>query len=189
MGLQRSERIVARKGFDMSNLTRIRRAAAGPSAAISAADGGVKREGRSSPRERRVLKPAAHLAIGVLAALALVLATGPGVRAAGQAASTPVALAFGGTLPGSIDLLAETDAYTFSGSVGDTVLARVGSGVLLYPDLRIYRPDGTLLCTGTVWTGYWTEATCPLDAPGKHTILVGGGSGTRTGAYDVHLQR
>ena len=61
------------------------------------------------------------------------------------------AMNFGDTLPGSIDFGAEVDAYTFSASAGDKVVAKMslassGFSLQFSPRLQIFQPDGSRAC-------------------------------------------
>ena len=105
---------------------------------------------------------------------------------------SPVAIAYGQTLPSAIALPAIMDTYTFTGSAGDRVLVRVGeSSGTLWPGTRIYAPDGTKLCQANSGDSVTTEiATCTLSSPGTYTILAYGSSyGASTGGYYICLQR
>jgi len=107
---------------------------------------------------------------------------------------SPVSIAFGQTLSGSISTLAEMDTYTFTASAGDKVLVRMSkSSGNLYPGIRVYSPDGTKLCEQE---GLYTAeiASCTLTSTGTYSIVaydgfghVGGG--TSTGDYFLSLQR
>src|SRR3989442_292561 len=68
-------------------------------------------------------------------------------RTNGLANSTGIA--YEQTLAATIDLGVELDTYVFTGSSGDAILIRVNttSGGL-DPEVRIFRPDGTGLCSG-----------------------------------------
>ncbi len=96
----------------------------------------------------------------------------------------PAGIAYGETIECSIDAN-ETDSYTFSGSAGDRVIARVQitSGAL-DPALSIDPPGG---CTDSTIFNL-LELSCTLTSNGTHTVQVSG-SPNQTGAYNLHLQR
>jgi len=99
-----------------------------------------------------------------------------------------IPIAFGDTVSASIDLPAEMDAYTFVGASGDQVLVRVAeTSGSLWPLIRVYRPNGTLLCED--YSPSTAEVSCSLTSSGTHTILVGDYFGTYTGEYSLYLQR
>jgi YD repeat-containing protein len=104
--------------------------------------------------------------------------------------STPIR--FGDTLPGSIAFIAELDAYTFSASAGDSVIARMGltAGVPFSPKLRIFRPDGSEICSAQS-NGYETlmEVFCRVDASGPYTLLAGDRFGVGRSGYGLYIQR
>ncbi len=104
-------------------------------------------------------------------------------------AAGAVGLAYGDLVTGTLGLAPGVNAYTFSGVVSETVLLRLRdmSGTALYPQARVYRPDGTLRC-GTFGDPY-AELTCVLDATGTHTLLVGDYYGSTAGTYRLSMQR
>ena len=103
---------------------------------------------------------------------------------------TPIA--FGETIATTLALTAEIDTYTFDGgaTAGDIVVFRMAEALTsasLEPDLRVYRPDGTVLCSTTDLS--ISEVECTLDATGTHAILAGDDFGQDTGDYGIFLQR
>jgi len=91
---------------------------------------------------------------------------------------------FGTTTPGSIAVAAETDCFTFIGTVGGQVRVKViktAGPLILY--VEVLRPDGTTLCGPTTAP----EFTCQLDTTGTYTILVRDLSGRNTGNYTLTL--
>ncbi|MBE2197123.1 MAG: hypothetical protein IAE79_00840, partial [Anaerolinea sp.] len=90
-----------------------------------------------------------------------------------------------GSISPSIDL----NAYTFTESVGVQVLVQmdVTSGSL-DPQIRVYRPDGSLLCSAQS-LGSFVEVVCLLDTTGSHTILVGAWSANATGNYTLLMNQ
>jgi hypothetical protein len=104
----------------------------------------------------------------------------------------PVSISFDETLPGWIDTAAKMDTYTFTGNAGGTVLVRMSkSSGSLYPEIRVFGPDGTKLCeVNNSNLAITVEiASCSLSTTGTHTILAYDhyGYGTYTGHYDLYL--
>jgi hypothetical protein len=87
-------------------------------------------------------------------------------------------------------MLATADSYGFNGTSGDQVLVRMlrtatlPSGVEFWPRFRVYRQDGSELCSA--FGGLMAEATCTLDVTGAYTILASNQQGI--GAYDLSIQ-
>jgi hypothetical protein len=103
---------------------------------------------------------------------------------------SPVSIAFGQTLAGSIPTPAEMDTYTFTANAGDKVLVRMSkSSGDIWPEIRVYSPDGIKLCeTHSPTTA--EIASCTLTDAGTYIILVDDGfNGTFTGNYYLYLQR
>jgi hypothetical protein len=100
-------------------------------------------------------------------------------------------IAFGQTLPGTIGLPAEMDAYTFTGNVGDKVVVRMSTlPGTLWTYLHVNNPDGTALCGAyNAFNSSRIELDCTLPGTGTYSILAGDYNGTDTGDYYLHLQR
>ena len=85
---------------------------------------------------------------------------------------------------------AEVTEYAFSASSGDKAFVRMATtdnpGYIPNPQLRVYRPDGSLLCEGD--SGYEKILTCTADATGTHLILATTKYNT-SGGFGVYLQR
>ena len=96
-----------------------------------------------------------------------------------------VSLAYGDTVAGTVNPAVEMEAYTFTGADGDVVDFQVTQTAgELDPEMRVYRPDGTLLCDD--WTtGTTLETTCTLDTAGSHLILIADFGGTDIGDYEL----
>jgi hypothetical protein len=94
--------------------------------------------------------------------------------------------------PGSIVAAAEMNAYTFAGSVGDSLIIRgnTTSAGGLMPHLRLYDPNGTLVCSdyGSLYD-IAEIVNCTMATAGEHTLLVSDHAGGNVGNYDVHLTR
>jgi hypothetical protein len=96
-----------------------------------------------------------------------------------------VAIAYGENKNGSVNNVGEMDAYTFAGTSGDQITVQVADvDNVLTPDVRVYRPDGSLLCEDSDST--LADLECTLDATGNHTILAGS-YGSEIGAYTLSL--
>lgn len=93
----------------------------------------------------------------------------------------PASLSFGQTIQCSIDAAGERDSYSFGGATGDRVLVSGETSGNLLLSLRLFRPDGTLLCSG--------QGECLLDATGTHTVLVEDRNRSGPGAYQLYFQR
>ncbi len=77
------------------------------------------------------------------------------------------------------------DAYTFAGSAGDIALVRMsGTGA---PDVRLYGPDGTLLCWDTAFGSVAEISGCALPSDGTYAILAGSWVTPGGGAYNLWL--
>src|SRR5439155_1142829 len=124
------------------------------------------------------------------------------VQRTGPAPNGPVgatATGYGNTHSGIL-ALSQMGAYTFSGTIGEKVLVRLGdaqTGGDFLPRVRIYGPNGSQVCAND-GDGNGAEInTCTLTATGTHSVLAGDtfvgvrtsvGS-TGTGNYGLHLQR
>jgi len=98
--------------------------------------------------------------------------------------ATPIS--YDETQSGGISPAVELDAFTFSGSLADQVLVRMDlTAGTMDPQFRVYRPDGTLLCSGNTY-GDFVETLCTLDTNGAHTILVGAWNANATGTNGAH---
>ncbi len=107
-------------------------------------------------------------------------------RTNGPGNATPIN--FGDILAGTLATGAEADAFTFTGATGDRLFLRMAASVV-DPQLRLYRPDGTLLCSGQNFGGTLDLSSCVVDTSGTYTLLVTDNSGDETGGYNLHLQR
>jgi SAM-dependent methyltransferase len=96
-------------------------------------------------------------------------------------------LAYGQTISDEIELPVDMDAFQFTGEVGDVAIVRMASNDIgLARLIRLYRPDGTLLCSDA--NNYQiAEVVCNLDVAGPYTILAGSPNGNYPGAYALHL--
>jgi hypothetical protein len=100
-------------------------------------------------------------------------------------------LSYGEIQSGTLDIAASAGTYRFDGASGDQAVVRMlrtaqlPAGVAFWPKYRIYRDDGSELCS--VYNGTLAETTCMLDATGSYTILTSNQQGL--GSYDLFLQR
>jgi len=98
------------------------------------------------------------------------------------------AIGFGQTISGSIDSAAKTDTYTFSAGAGDSVLIRMSkSSGSLYPEIRLYGPDGNELAWA--WDSRTAEVLWILPSDGQYTVLTCDHYGNYTGSYCIFVQR
>jgi hypothetical protein len=106
-------------------------------------------------------------------------------RTNNPANATP--LSFGETVSGEIGMTSEMDAFTFEGTANQSVVVQMArtSGAM-QTELRIYRPDGSLICSkkGTPPI----RLTCTPATDGTYTILAGDVNGDETGSYTLSLQ-
>jgi RHS repeat-associated protein len=113
-----------------------------------------------------------------------------------QRISNPVggiAIGYGQTIGRSL-VQGARDSFTFSGGAGERVFVRMattgGLGDPLDPQIRIYNPDGSLLCSvGFADYGDSIGNDCLLSTSGTHTITVGDLTGGDAGGYYLHVQR
>lgn len=104
-----------------------------------------------------------------------------------------ISVGYNDTVTGSLTL-AQATAYTFSGSAGERALARMidaDASASPYPYIRIFRPDGSLLCTAdSSASNTWHShiQACLLDSTGTHTLMAYDYYG-RPQSYGLHLQR
>jgi hypothetical protein len=96
---------------------------------------------------------------------------------------------FGQTKTGSINQVAEMDAYSFMATAGDVVLVGASQATGdMWPRVRLYDPAGNLV--GTSGDSRHTEVQVTLASRGAHTLLISDDfDGTLTGVYGLHLQR
>jgi len=103
------------------------------------------------------------------------------------AASTPIN--YGDSFEASIDMVAEIDAYTLHGDVGDVVVIRmVEISSSLEPRVELYEPGGGRI--GMDWDYSSARVdTVALSVSGTYTILAMDQDGDETGGYGLSLQR
>jgi hypothetical protein len=97
---------------------------------------------------------------------------------------------FGFQQTGSISDTAEVDTFTFMGEVDDRIFVRMRrTSNVLQPWVRIYTPNGGLLCQG--YGARLFETVCTLPQAGRYTALVADASDGRldTGNYSLYFQR
>lgn len=103
----------------------------------------------------------------------------------------PTPMPFGETQSATLLVGGEMDAYTFSGQKDDRLLLRMSSGTSAFkPQLRLYQPDGTLVCSANSYGNTATNAqVCQLPTAGTYLLLANEWSEGRTGSYYIHAQR
>jgi hypothetical protein len=99
-----------------------------------------------------------------------------------------VQLSYGSTVNGSIDLVAEMDAYSFSGTAGDLVRIQIGdgSGCCLEGRVEIFDPSGTSI--GAAQGSESTHLDLALQRTGSFLILATDEAGNDTGGYSLSLE-
>jgi len=100
----------------------------------------------------------------------------------------PIPFLFGGqTETGNIVSAAQSDTYTFSGSVSNVVdVTMVGNGIS--PKIRLYNPDGTLLASANPGNCYGNTISLnsvTLPQNGAYTLLVGDCADYHGGSYNL----
>ena len=96
----------------------------------------------------------------------------------------------GKTQAGTLVLPIDINVWTFAGAVGEQVLVRVRPTSSMEANVRVVRPDGSVLCsTFRVDSGTLELATCVVDQAGSHFILVSDTSTDEAGTYNLLLQR
>ena len=86
---------------------------------------------------------------------------------------------------GTIGSAGAVGCYRLEGDAGDRVRIRlIPTGGTLDPLATTVRPDGAVRCSSTA-----NDATCVLDATGRHSITVSDAAGTKTGHYAISIQR
>ncbi|MCA9985207.1 MAG: hypothetical protein KDE59_12960, partial [Anaerolineales bacterium] len=99
-----------------------------------------------------------------------------------------VALALDTTATTVLSPDGEMDAFTLTGSSGQTLLIRLlATSGDLDPAFRLFRPDGTELCSGST-LGSFVDTLCFLDVTGPYTLFVADGNGAGTGNYNLYAQ-
>lgn len=96
-------------------------------------------------------------------------------------------IAFGETLAGRIDLIAEADTFTFAGLGGVSIrVTMTRTSGDLRPRIRLYAADGTLLCSAFSSAQTTEIGSCTLPQAARYTLILDD-TGGRTGAYEVSL--
>ena len=106
--------------------------------------------------------------------------------------SQAIPTSFGDVTSGTLDIFAKVDTYRFDGTSGDQVVIRMARTATLpsspfsfWPNIRLYRENGTELCSAFGST--LAEAVCTLDMTGPYTILASNQQGL--GSYNLFTQR
>ncbi len=100
-------------------------------------------------------------------------------------------LAVGAVQTGSLPSAALADSYALLATANDVVELRLGvTAGTMRPTLRVFSPEGILLCSQTNQYNPGTEiARCVLPQSGTYLVLVTDVSVTRTGSYSLFAQR
>jgi putative nucleotidyltransferase with HDIG domain len=128
------------------------------------------------------------LILSVLLVVVAALAVGQWVTRTDVSAATPIN--FGEVISASIASVGESDNYTFSGDVNDTVLVRLedtGGETSFYAKMGLYAPDGSLVASQYSTGSYEVQQT--LAASGTYSILVSDENLNSTGTYNVYIER
>jgi len=115
------------------------------------------------------------------------------VRAAAPTAldSCTSSIAPGKTMTCVISTAAEVDSITLTGTSGDVYLLRVAiTAGDMRPLVGVHAPDGTMICQASGPYSPGTEiARCVLTQSGIQTIRISDTATTRTGSYNLYVQR
>lgn len=86
---------------------------------------------------------------------------------------------------------AEATTFTFTGQAHDAVVLRMAvTAGDMRPHVRVFQADGSLVCSGSNPYGAGVETPrCVLPPAGTYTVLAGDTNVTRTGSYNLSLQR
>ncbi len=97
-------------------------------------------------------------------------------------------IAYGGSLSGSLELRTECDAYTFTGTIHDTLRVTMPEiTTALEPQLRLYGPDGVQIAAD--WDYSEAQITgVSLTATGTYTVLAMDNPGLDTGDYGLEIE-
>ena len=82
-------------------------------------------------------------------------------------------------------LAGQVEGFTFAGQIGENPVITLSSESYLNPRLELYRPDGTLLCSG--WGTLKATLGCSLDAAGVYTLFVMTNQGSTAGDFRLKL--
>lgn len=138
-----------------------------------------------------------HALLSFVLLVALLPAAPIGARSSIDAAapaslqSCGPSIAAGDTMACALVAAAEVDSMSFAGIGGDVLLVRVGiTAGTMTPLVRVVGPNGVKLCeAGNTYAGGAEITRCALVQSGTHTITIADAVGTRTGSYNVYVQR
>jgi hypothetical protein len=99
-----------------------------------------------------------------------------------------LATAYGSTIEDSVPLVAEMDAYTFPGTVGEVMTVRLAwaSGSLL-PLVQLFDPEGRRIAQDWTYPKAVVD-TLVLPETGSYAVIVSDQYGPWTGGYGLSLQ-
>lgn len=144
---------------------------------------------------QQLLSRPAFLPILLVALLCLAAAAQrvPAVDAAIPAALQPCAGSIepGVTMTCQISTAAEVDTITLAGSSGEVYLLRAAiTAGDMRPQVRVTNPGGGTICQASSPYSPGAEiARCVLTQTGAHTISINDTAATRTGSYNLFVQR
>lgn len=124
----------------------------------------------------------------IVLAVALIVGLDYPPLSAGVSANTTIN--FGETLAGAVSVAGEVDAFTFSASAGDLVLARmIATSGDLDPRISIQDEGGNTLCSTPFYANLAEIENCTLPDSGVYTLYAEDNDGADTGNYQIYLQR
>lgn len=104
--------------------------------------------------------------------------------------SQPQALAFGQLQTTDLIAPGQLATYTFAANSGDTVLLRMGgTSNGIYPQMRVFAANGTMICNANGYPSAVEIPGCILPSAGVFSVLVNDYNHSTTGSYGLTLQR
>lgn len=97
----------------------------------------------------------------------------------------------GETMTCQISAPAEVDTISLNGTVDDVYLFRLAvTAGTMRPQIRVTAPDGATVCQSSSSYNFGVEiARCVLTQTGTQTISISDATATRTGSYNLYVQR
>jgi hypothetical protein len=100
-----------------------------------------------------------------------------------------VPIAYGETVAGDLAQRSKVDAYTFTGTAADLLVARLAETTsVLEPELRLYDASGAPVAAAATSSLAELPLT-ELPGSGTYSLLVMDDPGLDTGSYSLHVQR
>jgi hypothetical protein len=92
------------------------------------------------------------------------------------------------TVSKAIGTIGDMDLYTFTVSIGDSVILSIGdtSGTAFTPYIAVYKPDGTLLGADSGTAGTNVDLLSATTA-GTYYVIIADNNNNNTGNYALHF--